>query len=180
MYRVNDCVLYNFTVYNDDAHPDKVEGFFVIRQDLKWSEWQVSYEDPYSPGHGLGMEKAFPLSKYSYTDDWKPVPKKDYYCFKCSFKDASMLFTRDKKMDLIGEYYNFGYKNEPESFTFLYDEVKDFEHDEVDDLFSPAYSPQQKIYKNATTALTSLCDAGRSTVLPALVAVIIAAVLSLS
>ena len=178
MFRVNDNVIYNFTVRNDDETPVEVEGYFVIRPDIEWSEWEVEYD--HLPDHGLGMERTFPIVSYLYYKDWKPVPKKDYYCFMFGLREAAMLFTPDEKMDLIGEFYDFGDRVDPESFTFLYDEVKDFEHDKADRLFSPSNNPESFVYNASKTALTSLCNTeGASMAIPSFIAVIIAALLSL-
>ena len=173
MYRVNGAAIYNFTAFNDDAK--EIQGYLIIRPDLKQSDYDVG-------DHGVYAPIAYPLTEYKYADDFKPVADMDYYCFKYGFHTAAMLFSRDKDMNLIGEWYNWGDDQDPESLTFLYDEVKEFEHNEVDGLFSLKGNPKSDFYKDASTALTSKCDEGSSSaavVTPVLVAVFATVVLSI-
>jgi len=163
MYRVNGAVLYSFNASNDAAQPDKVEGLFIIRKDIKENQFGVRYNPVNgSSGHGVSSDDTYPLASYSYNKNWKHIPDGDYYCFLYRHRDAAMLFTPDEKMDLIAEWYLFSSPNYPGEVTFLYDEVKEFEHNEVDDLFSTDLFADERFLTKAATALTSLCDSVES------------------
>ena len=169
MYRVNGVVLYNFTAFDEDAK--EIEGYLTIRPDLKKTSYFVT-GDHY--GHGVHEEDVYPLSRYQYSEDFKPVSGMDYYCFMYGLRNAAMLFSPDKKMDLVGEFFDWGSKKRPESLTFLYDEVKQFEHEEVDDLFSLKGSYDDDLAKEAPGAITSKCDS--SSIVVAMPLLVVAAV----
>jgi len=170
MTRVNQYAIYEFTTTKKGGSGETSEASILIRPDKKSGDYDNN------PLCGCDIELNYYLKDYEYDKNFKPLKGvDDYLSFNYYSGLAGMFFTDDKEKKLIGEYFAFHCGHSENTFdkiTFVYDKVEFFEHNEVDDLFSPG-----GWYPNATDALTSLCendDDSATVFLPSLFALLLA------
>jgi len=170
MKRVHNTARYDMSVHKEGSS-ETVTATALFRPDIgTGEEYFKIYED-----NGSGGDLENRLESFKYDPDFKPVEGKEYYCFsiKVSFVKhpmGAMLFSKDKKMDLIGEWLDFA-----DGITILYDTVEYYEHENVDDTFSLDYPRYPSAKTQATEAITSTCPESASMFAPSLFLVLLAA-----
>jgi len=159
--RVNGVVIYSFTTQKTPSDKAYYFGNILLRPDLEAGAHEFcDYYTPIKRNQECGLSRfndTFSLKKYKYSSEFNPVPGLECYCF-VYYKDnqtAAMLFSADEKMNLIGEWFSL--EEGTENFTFLYNNVEDYEHNTIDDVFS-IKDFTGEFATNASTALTYLCN----------------------
>jgi len=159
MKRVNETSIFNVQVY-ETQYSSKAVGGLLNRPDLNNCYFDVHSESTSTPlqidAHGRS-NPAFSFSSYEYDPDTTKFEGKDCYTFSFGMLKSvfvSIYFSRDKKMELLGEkYYDFG----DDGVTFVYDSVSDYQHDTVDGTFSMSSRQYPEMSHNAEYALSSGC-----------------------